>query len=237
MSTPAPTDIIRAYDAIQPRQLFNTFKAQLPYDRIGEVWRAMDPGRSDTALNVKTCLWSWIPGRYLIAPRGTYVHLLDFPGYRVSLMCGGLYDGWRRRAKTHRWGIFLSAALIFRLMPADFPALLEIVAGTTERIASGELRLPEFTQAEIRTYFSAMKAEMLPRWIEAGLVTAVLRKAPTARKLWKAIPALHDSFPSPAYLLDFLRECWIEENETVFRLKEVTHGRGSSRILLEPEGR
>jgi len=150
MSTPAPTDIIRAYDAIQPRQLFNTFKAQLPYDRIGEVWRAMDPGRSDTALNVKTCLWSWIPGRYLIAPRGTYVHLLDFPGYRVSLMCGGLYDGWRRRAKTHRWGIFLPAALIFRLMPADFPALLEIVAGTIERIASGELRLPEVSAQEIR---------------------------------------------------------------------------------------
>jgi len=27
-----PTIIIRAYDAIQPRQLFLTFKSQLPYD-------------------------------------------------------------------------------------------------------------------------------------------------------------------------------------------------------------
>jgi hypothetical protein len=231
MSTPAPTDLIRAYEAIRPRQLYKAFKAQLPYDRIGEVWNAMDPGQSDTARNVKLCLKTWIPGRYRIAPKGTYVYLLDYPHLRVSLMNGGIYDGWSRGRKTKRWGLFLTAAIIFRLLPDDFPALFEIVAGTVDRIRSGDLRFPDSSHEEIRAYFGALKSELLPYWTQAGLVTTVLRKAPTATKLWKAIPP--EFFPSAAYLLDFLRECRIEENETVFRLTEKISGPRNVRWLLE----
>ena len=67
----------------------------------------------------------------------------------------------------------------------------------------------------------------------AGLVTMVLRRAPTATRLWKAIPEMHDVLSSPAYLLDFLRKCIEWDNETVFRATEKTFGRGNVRWLLE----
>jgi hypothetical protein len=230
MSTPTPTTIIRAFDAIQPRQLFLTFHAQFPYDRIGAIWREME--RCD-GTTTRLLLREWIPGRYHVAPKGTYAHLLDYPGIRVSLMNGGVFDGWGKRRGTRRWGVFLTAAIIFGKMPEEFPEVFEKVWGTLERIRSGELRFPESSPEEIRADFVSAKAELFPALVRTGLMTMVARKAPTAKRLWKALPAFHAEFPSPAYLLDFLRKCSEWENETVFRVTEKRYGRENVRLLLE----
>jgi hypothetical protein len=229
-------DIIRAYEAIEHGDLYRAFEARLPYERIGAVWRAMDPGRSDTSLNVRTCLWAWVRDRYAVGPKGTYAILRDFPEYPVSLMCGGIFYGWGEGRKTAKWGIFLTAALIFRILPDDFPALLEIVAGTIEGIASGAIRIPEVSVEEIRAYLGGIKEELLPIWTEAGLVTTVLRKAPTARKLWLALPPelrSEEGFETPKELIYFLRKCEKWENETVVRVTERTDGHRNVLWLLE----
>jgi hypothetical protein len=157
---------------------------------------------------------------------------MDYPGIRVSLMNGGIFDGWGKRW-TRKWGIFLTAAVILGKMPEEFPEVFRKVWGTLERIRSGEIRFPESSEEEIRAFYVELKAELLPLWVRAGLMTTILRKAPTAKRLWKAIPEMHDHCPSPKWLLCFLRECEIWDNMAYFRIAEKTYGRGSIRLLLE----
>jgi hypothetical protein len=233
------SEIIRAFNRIEPGQLFRTFRSahgQFPYERIGGVFRTFNPAYSDTAFYVKTCLWAWVADRYDVGPKGTYAILYDYPEYPVSLMCGGIFVGWAKGEKTMRWGIFLTAAIIFRILPGDFPILLDKVAGTVEAIDRGELRIPEATPDEIRAYLGGIKRAVLPWWVEAGLITTVLRRAPTARKLWLALPRElcgDKGFGSPKELIYFLRKCERWENETVFRATERTFGRGNVGWLLE----
>jgi len=188
--------------------------------RSGTRWSGDD---TTTRLLLK----DWIPGRYHIAPKGTFCILLDYPEIRVSLINGGIFKGRERGAKPRKWGVFLTAAIIFGKMQDEFPGVFEKVWGTLERIWKGELRFPESSSEEIRAYYAGLKAELRARWFGVeGLMTTVLRRAPTAKRLWTAVPDLHCHCHSPAYLLRFLRECMEWENETHFRITEKTYGRG-----------
>jgi hypothetical protein len=226
--------ILRSLNTTKPRTLFK----RIPEEQVAEIWRAT---RGNGTVN-RLFLKHWVAeDRLYFGPKGTYAELLDFPGYRVSLMTGGVFSGWKRK-RTWRYGIFATATLIFGKTAKEFPEVFERVWTTWEQIRSGELREPESSDEEIRAFCATLKGELIALWSpKPELITTVVRRAPTAKKLWEAVSALHYHFPYFQALLYFLRDCEVWDNESYFRIVEIkktgrsNRRRGGQRlaVLLE----
>jgi hypothetical protein len=238
-TSPAGTDalsvdtIVRAYDAVTPNQLYYRFQAQLPPDARLRTLHESYRGNADDTETLQLAVWAWFGDGF----RGVSKHdtVAYVPGFEVSLSDGrplGYFNAW---GKLHRpsehFRVYLTIALHFELPPDRFPEVIGIADRTLRAIESGELAFPK--SSERRASYLAMKAALFPWWERAGLVTTVLRRAPSTAKLWEALPPdeFHEAFPRPKQLGEFLENDW--DSGAVYRATKDTDAGRHVRWLLE----
>jgi hypothetical protein len=255
-------DLFKRVRAVNSFALRKRYWKKLDTDLINQIFAATINGclvidgsviGSEITDATRLFLTTWSEGRTRIgwARGGTYVTLPDYRKVRVSLWKGGLFWvwGWKDNAterwvRVKPWGSILDVArLIFRRPePEEFVDLVnEEVKPVWDRIKSGQLRVDhrEISWEERYEWVRAAKPVVLPFYKAAGLVTSVARRAPTAKRLWEALPeevrdVLFD-FSSEEHR-EFLRLAEVEEKSIgtdYFRVRRHEPGNGTFVCILE----
>lgn len=172
------------------------FGGKISREAIGEIFAATTNEQYGPEL-IDYFLRAWVknPKRIALAYHKSYCRLLDyhFPGEEfplyVSRVSGSvLSESWgEHRTGGLGHGIFDVAALLHGLPgKKDFPKVYAIVRETFEEA----LRSPRPSEAEIgemqKVALAHLKERLLPYF--APLYSTVIRRAPSAAKLWKPLP-------------------------------------------------